>query len=363
MQRLLPLIFLASACTTPDDLSVVEAYVLCHEADCGVNNDYMGGYFSDLRFGDENDQGFTLTSFTNPNWGPLTARLDVFNDRFIPVEANGALMTSEEVVGTVLHLTDKAGVAWELLIRGIHTDARFWALPTPYQIQTYAIGYRKAGTFNPAEHDGYWQFCRNEELPGDDDVMSDALAFEGERYDAETKAIETSSVGGFNQPPAWFNLSCLGSAPAKMFMVRETQASSNDATDLVNIETKFDERRAFLNAWTGNYCGDGVSFTRTGERLQIRDSKNWLIPEWGWKDFATWEKRTFRTYEAAWNKTGAICLDEPRRADSDAGVYEEIQDHCKAVRGHRIPRCTDGNSKLPAWPKTAHILTVNPWDS
>ncbi|MCA9659788.1 MAG: hypothetical protein KC486_15705 [Myxococcales bacterium] len=127
----------------------------------------------------------------------------------------------------------------------------------------------------------------------------------GEIYDRNNHLITPSSRS--------VSLACVGEAAAKMKLM--------DFHPQGNRGASVDERTATLRMITGDYCGDGTSYTATGVPVAWRDAEGLIEPP------------TEENYlEAMWTKDGARCLDTPRLVDRDTI-------HCS------IPEC-EGNQEL-----------------
>jgi hypothetical protein len=185
---------------------------------------------------------------------------------------------------------------------------------------------------------------------------------------------------------SWFNLACAGSAMAKMHLLRHTQPGSlvpvtgAPPVPLADPST-LPERQAMLKMLTADYCGDGRSFTRTGQPLRYMDRRHWYPGVPFSLDPAAFE---IGSIEAIWGASGAVCLSQPRLAAMD-----EIQDHCRQVRRFggkgrpslagvvpilvaptpvpsrlfqaEIPVCTPAD--VANWFNLGHVISANPMPS
>jgi hypothetical protein len=142
-------------------------------------------------------------------------------------------------------------------------------------------------------------------------VEHEAIAFEGDHYDAEHKRVrETAPEAG------WFNLACAGTAVAKMHMLRHTRAGSVVPSGGPARNTSVLQRTAMLKAITADYCGDGTAWTADGTPLQWTDANGWLpTPA---LDLVSLER--LGLIEGVWGPDGAMCLNDPRRQTKVPGL-------------------------------------------
>ena len=343
-------------CTDVPEQTTLTSYAYgmgdCPNSDCGMNTGTVNGvYFSNLNFTKlPNESGVVLDGFVS--LPPGTMRIDVVGSRFVAydfanlprpplvglVNAEFNLIINKERYGLVLqdvHFSD--GSVW-------------WAAPDSTRLETYTFRYRHIATESIATH----ELCRSTLIAGDL-LKLDAVVFKGEIYESDTKQRVVP-------PPAerWFNIACMGSGVAKEFMMRHTQASKP-----ILDNTTPAERQTLMNAWTANYCGDGVAFTHTGTKLRMRDNKKWIHPASGWSweydigHVPVGEDPQLSSYEAIWNEYGAVCLNTPRLESKEPGIRDDIIEHCEEV-GHPIDYCTDDGLLPVGWEAQGHILTANP---
>ncbi|HLL21685.1 MAG TPA: ADYC domain-containing protein [Kofleriaceae bacterium] len=340
--------FALTSCTSPGvDVGAVESSIKpgdqdCPIHDCGTNSTIIDGvYFSDLNLhGAPNGSGIVFDGYESLPAGAVA--LDVRGNKLVAVNAaNATVAGAEDLVGTVFRLRN-ADKSYHVRIAAMQRSS-YWAANHGRRVEVYRFQYSDPaalGARSPRE------LCVSD---NDSGVLAlDAVVFAGDRYDPSTKDVDPTPGSG------WINIACLGGAPAKMHLMRHTAASQDPHQGITTTEN---ERQALFNAWTGNYCGDGRSFTRTGEKVRIRDSQGWLAYDSGrsWADASE-----LSSYEAIWNETGAVCLNVPRLEDSEPGTYNEILAWCSDV-GHPLPPCSATPDSYPAgWQQTGHILTANP---
>jgi hypothetical protein len=181
------------------------------------------------------------------------------------------------------------------------------------------------------------------------DSIHYAVIFAGDRYHPTTKTVEDAPAG-----TTWFNLACAATAPAKMHLMRHTNAGAG--TDRA-YATTVDERNAMLKMFTADYCGDGNNtgidgsmYTVDGQPLLYGDSRAWYTPPPGVPLFtvnssgALSPART--TMEALWTPRGVACLTTPRLASrSNVRCAKDIV-ACKP-------------EQIAHWTASNHVISVN----
>jgi hypothetical protein len=346
-QGMRSLVLLLAACTAAPDLETDSAALLgCPKSDCGTNTTVVDGvYFSKLHlFGDANDEGVSLLGYA---WLPPGAtRLDVRTNRLVAVNNANAIKAEHQYLeGIQFHLGVNNKV-YRVRIAEVQQVQQYWAAPDNVPLETYRFEYMQEW---PVPSNTPEPMCEADPL-SPATLALDALVFEGDVYDAATKDID------IDPPAGWFNIACLGGAPAKMHLMRHTYASSDPQNE---IETDEAMREALLLAWTGSYCGDGRPFTFPGQPLRVRDATGWLALT----SNRSWDTRKeLHSYDAVWNEHGAVCVDVPRLADSEPGVLLDILEHCKKV-GHPITRCSQQPWFPHDWALHGHVFTANPLGS
>lgn len=348
MQRLLPLVFLASACAAPDAAPDRHAYAKiviededCPSTGCGVNAGFViGSYFGELHWKHlANPQGVKFVDFAN--LPPGTNKLIVKTNRFVAVGPFGASAENAALEGSTLNVQVE-GAIYPVKISKVHRKSQYWAKKENDIVETYKFEYQ------PLPVTVWKPLCLAEPTVSSE-LQYDAVVFDKERFDADDKTI-------FAEPDTnWFNIACLSGAAGKTFMMRHTIASSKAPT----VATSGDERQALVDAWTANYCGNGHSFTETGTHLLLRDSYKWIATSslWSWAD-----ESEITSYEAVWGPDGAVCMNEPRFYIDDEEAEQQIRDYCLEVRGTPLPHCSDIEDDLDIpvkWMDDGHILTAN----
>jgi hypothetical protein len=153
-----------------------------------------------------------------------------------------------------------------------------------------------------------------------------AIVFAGDRYDPKYNTV--TDVG--DAVGTWFNIVCIQTPMAKLHRLGFTEASTGKATTQ-------DERTAMYKMLTADYCGDGISYTETGQPLLFQDTRG-RLPRIRYSP---------SSFEAVWTSQGALCLDHPRRGDSQLPA---IRAHCAP------PPC---QSKLDLWIEQSAAVSAN----
>ena len=153
---------------------------------------------------------------------------------------------------------------------------------------------------------------------------NEAILFSGDRYDSRRLAVTATGAA----TAGWLNVACAGTAPAKLYLMRHTEASQG-------VPTTRAERQAMLKMLAADVYGDGHAFTVAGQPLHWADAKQ-----------ITRFAASAGTVEAVWNENGAVCLNVPRIAALEDAI---------ASHGRRPPRC-DVLDALPA----GHVVSAHP---
>ena len=224
-----------------------------------------------------------------------------------PLGRRGSRLTGAMLVGLVIDLRDANGARYALRVAGAGTTAHWVAPLSP--IPTYLLTY----TTNA---EGEKPLCAA--------ANHEAILFAGDRYDGVRKTVTATGAAA----EGWVNVACAGTALAKLFLVRHTQASQL-------VPTTSGERQALLKMLTADVCGDGHSFTVPGQPLYWADAK-------GITRFPDAPRRL----EAVWNEDGAVCMDQPRRPELAAAIDE---------RCGPLPRCSSSSH--------GYVISANPRSS
>lgn len=173
------------------------------------------------------------------------------------------------------------------------------------------------------EGQGCVELCK----PGltDDTTLSGtAVMFRGDSYDDNTFAVSNSTDDSFN-------IACYGTVISKMHFLRHTSAAMGTAAFPVT------QRQAMLRMLTGDYCGNGHSFTSEGHPIRIGFGHAAFQPRSEFQPDVG--LGSARSLDAMWRTDGtrASCIGAPRLSDvpgpdvTSTSVEErvrEIQDYC-----------------------------------
>ena len=222
----------------------------------------------------------------------------------LPHGRRGLRLTGAMLIGLVIDLRDENGAQYALQVAGTGTMTH-WAAPLS-PVPTYRLTYTTSATVsNP--------LCTT--------ANNEAILFAGDRYDGARRTVTATGAAA----EGWFNVACAGTALAKMFLLRHTQASQL-------APTTAGERQALLKMLTADVCGDGHSFTVQGQPLYWADAKRITrFPNAPWH------------LEAIWNEHGAVCMEQPRRPELAAAIDE---------RCGPLPRCTESSH--------GYVISANP---
>jgi len=303
----------------------------CPKWGCGANAASMGAgiVFHELDASGRlaNDVDVKITSFTSAAGAPLT--LKIVEDELQGVERNGVIRRGRALNGSIIRL-EHPRARFSLRIDDV-SETEYWVGIRP-DVPTYLFRYREDGA-----RDRWFPLCEGLGLGNDhqwDGIQQIALVFRGDRYDATRKLVTATgaAVG------AWFNIACAGTTPAKLHLLRHTEAGS-DATH----QTTVLQRQAMLKMLTADYCGRGTSFTVDGHPLKYMDATGWY----------TFDPRQVRSMESIWSPWGAVCLDTPRREGIVPTIRTDIARECGALP----PSC---GARFASWTTYGHVLSANP---
>lgn len=227
--------------------------------------------------------------------GPLGYTLRVQNGRFEAVKGPNVL-TGAALEGSKILIEDgnfEPPRQADLIIHE-HDTAMSWTTGAhpPYAIDRYVL--------TTLDHT---PVCVDANDPGDNAAW--AVLLSGERYSWSDKTVTATGAAA----AGWFNIACEDNALYDMkFQGYDPQPAHADLP-----RTSANERQAALKMITADYCGTGRSFTETGTPL------HW-INDAAWSDNGPPPASTF---EAKWDHTGALCLDNPRLA-----TLAEVEAEC-----------------------------------
>jgi hypothetical protein len=270
-------------------------------------------------------------------------RLRVDRHELVAIPASGPELRGPALTNLVITLSGDLG-RYELKIEEVKQDGlNFWAGDLGETVPFYRILTQALGTSGSQT-----SICK----PGISalekiwtSVDGFAMVFAGDHYDARNK-----TVADLDPRTTLFNLACAGAAPAKMHLMRHTNAGAW-TTDhhLVDghapFATSLQERQAMLKMFAADYCGTGHPYTIDGQPLEYGDSRSWypLTPMTARLDPPS---GFVATIESLWNENGAVCLDTPRLV---------ARDDIPCARA--LPPChVPGEVR---WEDRAHVISAN----
>lgn len=309
----------------------------CPEWGCTGNSPTMGPYaFHDLRLdGSPNSAGIIVDGIYLANNGPQVRVSFAKGKQIIAEDFANNQYTGTQLDGLTFKLSAPGG-HYLLTINRVTPAASslttMW-IGDPERVETYEVIWADYATPTRTQ-----PVCANppghEEAPGGGNAwpnLYEAIFFTGDEYDAVKKLITNE---GYDRTDGLLNIACAGSALAKSFLTRHTLASSDD-----DHHPGLAEKQALLKMYTGDFCGEGVTFTQPGTPLRWENTP-------GWSEF----DGTETGFEAFWNEDGATCLTQ-HRIDS---VWQA------AVTGLcGLPAC-QGSPFPSSWPAGAYLKTAIP---
>ena len=219
---------------------------------------------------------------------PLTRIYAVDGELF--GEVGETVYRGSRVVGMVIHIIaviGKVEVKTDLTIVSADHSQGYWR----YGVQYTDVAHNKEGV----------PTCEQDEF-GDASMV----------FYADI-SVDTTS-GDVRDRPKTLYFGCVSGAVGKARTTPWRYAPYDPQVKLEGFETA-------IRAIRADYCGDGVSYTKPGNKLQLRD-------QYGYHNFANQAMNT----EAVWaSGGGALCLDVPRWA----GQVARADVHCAAA----LPSC------------------------
>lgn len=276
----------AIGCDVDDDAALPRAW-WCTQCGAGLGNspNINGASLANIHLTEPFGDGMYL--------GPMSSGLNVnlrlgvdANDAFVGLQGDTVVLSGADVVGAkiAVFLSNEEYV-W-LEITDIDNTVPSWsdsgAMVTAYQATYFDQGVVKS-------------LCPT--LVGDDRWFT---LIPDERYSSGTNEVESA--------PGTVTLACVGEAAAKMKLL--------DFHPRGNRQASPEERQATLRMVTGDYCGNGHSFTVSGTKVAWRDAAGLVEPPF--QEYAM---------EALWDEHGAICLTTPRHA-----ARAEIEAECGEIQ-------------------------------
>jgi hypothetical protein len=315
------LLVLAVGCASEPPDTVVYAPV-CPQSVCGLNSPEVArnGMHEANLFGEPDENKISLETGSNKGrteraraqiWDAQGHSYDlhVENDRLFGVDPDtGVVLKSDGLIGAELHVLQSGQPIYHIRIDGV----RMLTMPIGPSdlVELYTMIWVPQGSTEEGE------LCGVPDRPFDDIKDQDqlwgmhageTLIILGDRFNAEAKTMNQNE----DWNPSWFNFGCAGRTIAKMKLLRKTQKSGTG-----NWKT----RQAALKMLAADYCGTGKAFTRTGTRVEFKDTE--YVPDYPW---------TPTVIEARWNERGATCVSTPRRQSAVPYVFDYIYATCLPI--------------------------------
>ena len=246
-----------------------------------------------------------------PGWGnnlnsPLVASGVAAGAPFHELAIGAAAPALPLPVGTTIDVRDDSGAHHAMRVAA-HGTTRFWA-GSDRPLVTHVLVWTDGAAVRPVCTTG----------------ANEAILYTGDRYDSGRLAVTATGAAA----AGWLNVACAGTALAKLYLMRHTEASQEVATTRA-------ERQAMLKMLAADVYGDGHAFTIAGQPLPWADAKQ-----------ITRFAAPAGAVEAVWTEHGAACLNVPRIAALEDAI---------AAHGKRPPRC-DELDALPA----GHVVSTHP---
>jgi hypothetical protein len=310
----------------------------CPTWDCGKNHPMLTGFpvpeVNEAGLPDA--KGLHLVSFWK---NTQSLRLDVdrgeirgYNQVTGVLELSGAA-----AIGSILTISSPMET-WRIKIDD-YARMPYWV--GPGAVPAYRLLYQRAG-----DPPSLWiNVCKEPTEPITDPQWQGghatyALLISDERYDRDAKRVRDDG-----NAQGWFNIACAGTALAKMVLMHlDPHLPPGDP-----YHTSLDQRTATLKMLTADYLGFGEAFTVGGKPLQWASSLGWhMVAAPG-------------SSEAVWSEQGAVCLDEPRLADTDELILDKIETECNQTPGCVMPPTCDQLGVTAAnWTQYGLWRTWNP---
>jgi hypothetical protein len=340
----------------PGDESAVSALdSICTRWGCGTNSPTIGDgvVFDELdsSMTQEDANGIKIQSAVLDDGSAVD--LHVIGD-LLTANRHGdptRLLTDDELKRIIIKITarrDTGDLVFEMRIEDINKQIlSYWAGPRE-EVPAYLVTARLVSP----DTKQFEHVCHTTATPVTEPQWRDAsyyaVMFSGDRYNPRTKTVVDAPAD-----TTWFNLACAATAPAKMHLMRHTNAGAGAGRAFA---TTVAERRAMLKMFTADYCGDGnnslpdgTMFTVDGQPLLYGDSRAWYTPPPGVPVFSIDPVGALSppgtTMEALWTANGAACLTTPRRVSA------------VVCAKRNIPVCKP--ETIAHWSDRYHVISVN----
>jgi hypothetical protein len=313
--------------------SIADDEAVCPSWGCSRNSPIMGDGLVfdglDRRFGIPAESGIKILAVTAPDGRPAELEVQGHTLRAYSIDGSNLLYEGGGLEETVVTLQTDSHTYELKITRFEQAGIQFWAPPDEH-VPFYEM---KARRLEPSDPKEFVHICVDTRFETDPDwsgVGHLALVFEGDHYDARNKLVYETP----NDPR--FNLTCAGTAPAKLHLLRHTAAGSRDIAPLVH--TSVEQRQAMLKMITADFCGDGTPYTVHGVPLWYQDVQALhVLPAAAYADPAR--------IEAIWTQDGAQCIDRPR-------YYKRGLIPCTQT----LPSCVD----FVDWDQRGLVISVAP---
>lgn len=368
----------------PAESLTASASIGCPPNGCGSNGPWLG---ENIRFHEldkahkPNSAGVKFLEFHDRDGRALELRVNGDRLQGVREEVRGlTVLEGPRLINAVLLLQFDAPppppgqnppppTFYEVTIKDVDYTG-FWT-GTPAAVPIYKFEYKKAGSYdNP-------QLVCDASLNEDSPAFSGlALIFRGDRYDMLHRTIIDTGPD-----LTWFNIGCLGTAVAKLHLLRHTLAGLESSTDV-----PVPRRQAMLKMLSADYCGTGRPFTEQGVPLLYAFDQRWArVQSAPFEPWPAWPSGpppwppdagppslldssppapsgpqlspVTTPLDAVWDRDGAVCLNTARLEHADPAHLErlspnirvDIDNECEVSRHTVLKPC-------PAW-----VRYDSPW--
>ncbi len=346
------------SCVQPDEpeLGATEQEASCPIGRCGGNSPLIGPFKAEElnEAGVENSSRVRLLGYIKPGTNCTVSRkckVDVRGYQMFVKDIYGNQMTAGALVGGYLQVWQPGDLNFSppipagearIYLNTYSTAARFWQYP--YEpLDSYDLVYEIPGIVrgplcvtSPSVIDGEGNpWLRRFE----------AFFYTGDRYNQDTMTVTAST---YAEAGDWFNIACSGSVTAKLLLNRHATAGQSGSA----IVTTRAQRQAMLKMYTGDFCGDGTTYTVQGTPMRWVSSTGVAGPV----------GPTLNSFESYWNENGALCMDRHRLASSTNPDEAALEGMIRNGATNTPPTCRVmakcSEISIPAG--VAYLMTASP---
>lgn len=310
-----------------------DASAACSKLECGSNSPIIDMYaFHELNeVGIPNNAGLRIrTLVANGNH----YKADVIGRRLVGRDpaSNAIVIEHSALTGAYLELFSLNGQLYKMYIDHVTLSVPFWVGPAASSgAETYELNYTGGNVTMKTP------VCS---MPPRgtivQQIQKESALYANERFVADTKEVSPAAP----DDDQWFNVACYNHVLWKLFMTRNTTASS-----ALGYTVARTYHQTMLKMYVGDVCGNGNAFTSQGTPLF------WNNHPYGWGSAVLGQD----TLEGLWGPNGALCIDDYRKGSS---YYQQVvAPGCGSLLP---PTCAAAYPGLPQLPTTAFVYTTIP---